>query len=280
MSRKPGPQSCHPFSSLLPPRTPGTLGLRDAADPNVMAHLGDTPGTLRVNDGAAHVASGKLDVPHPKQFGSQGGGGSSLSSAASWFMRKATGATSDAGMAKTKEHAQYTLIIAINPSATTKFFGTEYVETPVNPGHTIVALKDSNDKLETVFSFGPAESPTPYKCSYRAETDFPLDKRDSYTLFEFSITTDQHKKALDKMKEITANPGAFDGWHQCTTKYLEVAHAAGISVPDGKGDVWVPTCHNVRQVSTPINLDRELLKQFPSAKKVPATYFNGVAQFK
>lgn len=41
-----GPQLC-------PARTPGTLGVCDAADPNVRSHPGATPGTTGVADGAA-----------------------------------------------------------------------------------------------------------------------------------------------------------------------------------------------------------------------------------
>jgi hypothetical protein len=57
MSRKPGPQGCDAHSSLFPPRTPGTLGVCDAAEPGAPAELGDTPGTLGVFDGAEQRAS-------------------------------------------------------------------------------------------------------------------------------------------------------------------------------------------------------------------------------
>jgi hypothetical protein len=40
-------------SGSLPPRTPGPLGCRDAADPNCPAHPGNTPGPVGINDGAA-----------------------------------------------------------------------------------------------------------------------------------------------------------------------------------------------------------------------------------
>lgn len=58
MARPPGVVSHDPFSPSLPPRTPGTLGLNDAADPNAWAEGGDTPGTTGINDGAANVATG------------------------------------------------------------------------------------------------------------------------------------------------------------------------------------------------------------------------------
>jgi hypothetical protein len=58
MSCKAGPANADPFSSLLPPRTPGSLGKCDAADPDVRAHPGSTPGSLGVNDAGAHVAYG------------------------------------------------------------------------------------------------------------------------------------------------------------------------------------------------------------------------------
>ena len=58
MSKVPGPTQTDPFSEAVPARTPGPLGVRDAADPNVGAHPGDTPGSLGVNDGAACHATG------------------------------------------------------------------------------------------------------------------------------------------------------------------------------------------------------------------------------
>ncbi len=50
MSRPPGPTKSDPFSLSFPPRTPGSLGCRDAGDPNCDTELGDTPGPLGVND--------------------------------------------------------------------------------------------------------------------------------------------------------------------------------------------------------------------------------------
>src|SRR5690348_2554751 len=52
MSRPPGPTRHDALSPRVPNRTPGTLGIRDAADPDLLAETGDTPGTLGVNDGA------------------------------------------------------------------------------------------------------------------------------------------------------------------------------------------------------------------------------------
>jgi hypothetical protein len=42
--------------TLVPARTPGPLGVNDAADPNVRAAPGDTPGALGINDAAALTA--------------------------------------------------------------------------------------------------------------------------------------------------------------------------------------------------------------------------------
>jgi len=66
MSRKPGPTRTDPFSPALPDRTPGPLGCRDAADPNCLAHWGDTPGSLGVNDHAAMLA--KPELPSALEF--------------------------------------------------------------------------------------------------------------------------------------------------------------------------------------------------------------------
>src|SRR5262249_52042648 len=41
---------------LVPARTPGPLGVNDAADPNARATPGDTPGALGINDAAALAA--------------------------------------------------------------------------------------------------------------------------------------------------------------------------------------------------------------------------------
>ena len=58
MARPPGTNSHDPFSPLLPSRTPGPLGMNDAADPNVLAHRGATPGPLGMNDAAEKLANG------------------------------------------------------------------------------------------------------------------------------------------------------------------------------------------------------------------------------
>jgi hypothetical protein len=179
--------------------------------------------------------------------------------------------------AEAKKAVLYTLVIGINPSATNKWGN---VDTGTNPGHAVIALKDPQGKLEKVFSYGPKRHRQQLACSFPAETNYPLDKTDTYTIFEFSITEEQRKKALAKMKEIEDNPGTFDAKDQCTTKSLDVARAAGLSVPDGKGGVVVYFCPDPGQVPTPVNLDKDLLKQFPDAKKVPATYFSGFVQFK
>lgn len=60
-SRIPGSMGRQLFLSSKPSRTPGPLGINDAADPNVEAIRGDTPGTLGLHDGtdpnAVFVAS-------------------------------------------------------------------------------------------------------------------------------------------------------------------------------------------------------------------------------
>jgi hypothetical protein len=56
-SRLPGPAGLEVQGEVLSARTPGPLGVNDAADPNVRAALGDTPGPLGVNDAAADAAS-------------------------------------------------------------------------------------------------------------------------------------------------------------------------------------------------------------------------------
>src|ERR1039457_3750525 len=58
MSRIPGPTFHHPFSRTVPPRTPGILGRNDAGDPHAKAQLGDTPGSLGVNDHSAELVVG------------------------------------------------------------------------------------------------------------------------------------------------------------------------------------------------------------------------------
>jgi hypothetical protein len=53
MSRRPGPSGHAALVLWMPARTPGSLGIRDAGDPDVLAVGGDTPGTLGLHDGAA-----------------------------------------------------------------------------------------------------------------------------------------------------------------------------------------------------------------------------------
>ena len=62
MSLRPGPQGHNRHSPLSAARTPGTLGVRDAAEPFASAELGDTPGPLGVNDGAERQASGEQPI--------------------------------------------------------------------------------------------------------------------------------------------------------------------------------------------------------------------------
>lgn len=50
-SKIPGPIGVnYDFSVILPPLTPGSLGINDANDPSVLAYLGNTPGPIGVND--------------------------------------------------------------------------------------------------------------------------------------------------------------------------------------------------------------------------------------
>jgi hypothetical protein len=54
-SKIPGLSSTEPLLACMPPRTPGSLGINDSADPNVSALQGDSPGSLGINDGASSV---------------------------------------------------------------------------------------------------------------------------------------------------------------------------------------------------------------------------------
>lgn len=49
-SRMPGPTGVKPSVLAVPARTPGPLGMNDAADPTVTSQLGDTPGPLGSGD--------------------------------------------------------------------------------------------------------------------------------------------------------------------------------------------------------------------------------------
>jgi N-acetylmuramidase len=51
-SKVPGPIDWDAIPASFAPRTPGPLGVNDAADPRVNACWGDTPGSLGANDGA------------------------------------------------------------------------------------------------------------------------------------------------------------------------------------------------------------------------------------
>lgn len=57
MSSIPGPTRHDATTGVLPARTPGPLGINDAADPNCASQIGDTPGPLGINDHAAQPAN-------------------------------------------------------------------------------------------------------------------------------------------------------------------------------------------------------------------------------
>lgn len=65
-SKTPGPMCVDPLLEALSPRTPGPLGLNDAADPDACTLSGDSPGPLGVNDTAAVQAA-----PPPTPAGSE-----------------------------------------------------------------------------------------------------------------------------------------------------------------------------------------------------------------
>ena len=48
------------FRRTVPARTPGSLGIKDAADPNVDSDIGDTPGPIGFNDAAQALAEDPL----------------------------------------------------------------------------------------------------------------------------------------------------------------------------------------------------------------------------
>jgi hypothetical protein len=54
-SKAPGPSCTPAIPVCLAPRTPGPLGINDAAAPNSCSLQGDTPGPLGINDGGATV---------------------------------------------------------------------------------------------------------------------------------------------------------------------------------------------------------------------------------
>lgn len=175
----------------------------------------------------------------------------------------------------------YTLIIGINPSATTKFGA---INTGDNPGHTIVAFRDSSGKLVKVFSYGPKGLGlgAAIACSAPGRTGYHLVATDEYKLYEWPITNTQYVLAVSKIKEIDSNPGIFSANHQCTTTSLEVARAAGISVPSGTGSISVPLCGVTNGVSGPIFLDKELEKRFrldqKPVKRVNGSHFIGFVE--
>ena len=63
MSRVPGPTQHDAFAERVPARTPGTLGSKDAADPDAYAEAGDIPGPLGVKGGASLGLGQRLAGP-------------------------------------------------------------------------------------------------------------------------------------------------------------------------------------------------------------------------
>ncbi len=66
-SRTPGPLDMSPLN-FFPARTPGSLGVNDAADPSLNSCRGDSPGSLGVNDGADPNATFMTMAPNPLPF--------------------------------------------------------------------------------------------------------------------------------------------------------------------------------------------------------------------
>ena len=65
----PGPTCYNPFITLVPTRAPGSLSIYDAADPNASAIIGDTPGSLGMNDHAELIAHGTIGANRFTPFG-------------------------------------------------------------------------------------------------------------------------------------------------------------------------------------------------------------------
>lgn len=177
----------------------------------------------------------------------------------------------------------YVLALGINPSGVNKL---GQVDTADDPGHTIVALSKSSGAILQVFSYGPVELSlaAAISCSAPGRTGYHLKANDEYRLYEWRIDTHQYSRALRKMEEIESDPGTFDATHQCTTTSLEIARAADIKVPIGKGDIKVPLCGVFKGVSAPYNLNEELKKQFHSngqfIRSVKGSHFDGHVEIK
>lgn len=58
---RPGPTNHNPLSKFTAPRTPGSLGRHDAADPGTLTSRGETPGSLGLNDDAGIDVSRMVD---------------------------------------------------------------------------------------------------------------------------------------------------------------------------------------------------------------------------
>jgi hypothetical protein len=81
-SRNPGPISHDPFSVFVPARTPGSLGVNDAADPDAYATPGDTPVPVGMNN---------LPVLRAGNMGVQAQAAQGNSSPEIWFRGEAAG---------------------------------------------------------------------------------------------------------------------------------------------------------------------------------------------
>jgi hypothetical protein len=168
--------------------------------------------------------------------------------------------------------ADYFLVIGIDPSSVNK---SDAVDTAKNPGHTIVGLKDSFGKLTRIFSYGPAKRDA-IACSGPGTGFYHLLANDLYKMYEWPITKEQYAQAVAKMQQIELTPGTFNVNHQCTTTSLEVVQAAGVSIPNGTGDISIPICDDGKGVAAPIFLDRALEKQFISEGK-PIIKMRGIS---
>jgi RHS repeat-associated protein len=171
---------------------------------------------------------------------------------------------------------RYSVGIGINVSDTTKFGD---VNAGRNVGHTVVYTRDPQGKTE-VLSFGPSRSVE--RNSYEflngslpATPTYGLEKKDNYNLYEWSVSKAQFDSATTVMTTIRADAGVYSLDRQCTSVSIETARAAGITVPDGLGEISHPWIPYNPTVSTPYHLDQELQDK---SRLVPTTV--GAEHFK
>jgi hypothetical protein len=236
--------------------------MRDAADPNCWAELGDNPGPVGMHDwGDPTLRFQLLTKPKRHRWQHDTERLELHVNNRVWAMEPLV--PSPIGIEAIRhlirprlvEHLRYELIVAINP-------GIErdgIVRVQEDPGHTVAIVTDSETDEKAVLSYGPADTVQLFMREKTAGDPFhAINSKDSYTAFTWTISRNGYDDARAYINARIGLPEEYDLNHQCTTETIEVAKRSGISLPRVKGKLAY--AGKVLDSVTPAVLLRELKK--------------------